>query len=445
MEVSLRNSAIDQTQREDERLRIAASFVRETDLLTPFFFFEESELEKSLSYFNKYLPRLTLYYAVKANPHPLLLRYFVQKGLSFDVASAQEVELLRGFGTSGDKIIFTNPNKQMQCVRSLFENDIYAFAYDTIDEVRKIAGYAAQNGISQLPKALLRVRVESKDVQIDLNKKFGCSLEDAADLVKAAHDLGIDTIGLAFHVGTQSFSAHNFVVGIKSSMLVARAVKEQFGINMRIIDIGGGFPDQKVVAHVGITYDSIFAEIATSCEFAEHEGFQLCAEPGRMLVSGAGNLVTSVIGIADRGGRRSIYLNDGSFGCYSGKFFDYKHFEFLPVAGPDRRGPFSRHLIPCTVWGPTCDSLDLIEEEVMLPSDLAVGDYICSPEMGAYSYGCATNYNGFHVRAARFISLPTQLPEQVLELAVAPVSSRVVSLHSSNRKRKRSKEMLLAD
>jgi ornithine decarboxylase len=354
---------------------------------------DEREMLYSLSFFKRYLPEVRLFYAIKSNPHPLVVKFFQQQGLSFDVASGQEADLVLANGTTGKDTIFTNPIKNSYSLEQIFSKKIAAYTFDNGNELEKIAAFRKAHGCEHNPLALLRIRLESEGVQINLNHKFGCSLKDAPLLIKKAADLGLNPGGIAFHVGTQSLMAKNYAMGIQNSIAIAKTVREQYGINLSVIDVGGGFPDPFFAEQEGISLHKLFAEIGHYCQQAIEAGFTLYAEPGRVLVSAAGTLIASVIGINQRRDRQWVYLDDGIYGCYSGRIFDHKRYQFLPL---QRNGKtFSQELVPCVVAGPTCDSIDIIDESALLPKDIAMGDLLCSVNMGAYSWATACNFNGF--------------------------------------------------
>jgi ornithine decarboxylase len=373
---------------------------------TPFLLFDECEVSRALSYFERHLPGVRLFYAIKANPHPLLLDYFAKRGLSFDASSAQELNLLSEMRVPGSRIIFTNPIKSTACLSSLFSHEVHGQTFDNAVELEKIADFTRRHGDSKIPELYLRIRVKSQGVQIDLNKKFGCAPAEAPSLIKRASDLGLRPAGVAFHVGTQSYLACNFASALRSSMLIADTVRKTYGLDLSVINLGGGFPDPFLAREQGTDLDGLFSEIGTMCRDAVRAGFVLFAEPGRILVSSAGVLVASVIGLANRGGRRWLYLDDGIYGCYSGRRFDQRTYRFYPVASAQRSSPFSGERARFVVAGPTCDSLDVVDEHALLPADIAVGDYVCSPNLGAYSLATACNFNGFGVAMAAFVSKP---------------------------------------
>jgi ornithine decarboxylase len=373
---------------------------------TPFLLFDEYEIRKALSYFERHLPGVRLFYAIKANPHPLLLEHFAELGLSFDVSSAQELALLAQMQVPGCRIIFTNPVKSAACLTSLFAHEVHGQTFDNLVELEKIADFTRHHRSPKIPELYLRIRVKSRGVQIDLNTKFGCAPEEAPTLLKRASDLGLRPAGVAFHVGTQSYLARNFDSGLRTSMRIAETVGKRYGFELPVINLGGGFPDPFLAREKGANLDGLFSEIGTMCRNAMRAGFLLFAEPGRILVSAAGVLVASVIGLTNRGGRRWLYLDDGIYGCYSGRRFDRKRFQFYAVPGAERKSPFSGAPARFVVAGPTCDSLDVVEERALLPADIAVGDYLCSPNLGAYSLATACNFNGFGVAMAAFVSKP---------------------------------------
>ena len=389
-----------------EMLRSARFLACTCGVPTPFLLFDECEIRRTLSYFERHLPGVRLFYAIKANPHPLLLEYFAELGLSFDASSAQELTLLSQMRVPGGRIIFTNPIKSAGCLTSLLAHGVHGQTFDNGVELEKIADFTRHCGSSKIPELYLRIRVQSQDVQIDLNTKFGCAPEEAPALIKRASDLGLRPAGVAFHVGTQSYLARNFASGLRSSLRIAETVRKRYGLDLSVINLGGGFPDPFLAREQGTNLDRLFSEIGMMCRDAVRAGFVLFAEPGRILVSSAGVLVASVIGLANRSGRRWLYLDDGIYGCYSGRRFDRKTFQFYPLAGAQRSSPFSGARARFVVAGPTCDSLDVVEERALLPADIAVGDYLCSPNLGAYSLATACNFNGFGVAMAAFVSKP---------------------------------------
>ena len=318
-----------------------------------------------------------------------MLQFFAQQYLGFDVASAGEIQSLRALGVPGKDMALCSPIKDVSSLQSLFTEQISTFTFDTIAELDRIMATKKALGIEISPSALVRMRVESTNVDVDLNAKFGCDEAEAPALLAQAQQAGFQAQGIAFHVGTQCYEVENYVRALQQAQRVAQQVQERFGITVPVIDIGGGFCDLETAYKAGIDLDSFFRELAQACQAALAQGYQLCAQPGRFLVSSAGYLVTQVIGEAMRGGKRWLYLDDGIYGALSCRTYEKTRYTFHPLRA------LTGKPIPTVLAGPTCDSLDIVDTDALQPEDLTIGDLLLTPSVGAYSLSTATTFNGF--------------------------------------------------
>lgn len=362
------------------------------DAIEPLLIMDGGHIQRVLGYFKRILPGFKIYYAVKANSSASLIEFLSNQGLSFDVASAGEAKQVQVAGAGRSSLIFSNPIKNQQAIEVIFKNRISCCTVDSLGDIERIGQFRSANGITWSPEIFVRIKVRSRDVQIDLNEKFGCSEEDALEILKSCCRLGLNATGIAFHVGTQSYRTENYVRGIANSIRLAEQAFDQLGIVINKINIGGGFPDSLHLAEHNSCHEDYFIRLRRACEPALQKGFALCCEPGRVLVSCAGTLISTVLDTRVRDGKRWIYLNDGIYGTFSGKYFDHKHFRdnFFPVL-PRRSGQSESMVIA----GPTCDSIDIIEWDVSLPASLRYGDRLASVSMGAYSIVCGSSFNGF--------------------------------------------------
>jgi ornithine decarboxylase len=355
---------------------------------TPLFVVDHRVLRKNYREFRKHLPRVQAYYAVKANPDPLIVETLYDIGASFDVASMPEFLIVHKFieGLTAekrqhfiwDKIIYSHPVKDIDTLRQL---DQYKplVVYDNPDEVKKIKKYAPQAGL------VLRLKVPNTGSLVELSSKFGCAPADAVDLIAAGFDAGLVVEGVSFHVGSQCTNFENYMQSLEISAAVFDECWTRGYEKVRILDIGGGFPapyDENV---------GPFAELAEklNAEFDRlfPKDMEILAEPGRYMVATAATLVASIIGKAVRDGKMCYYLDDGIYHTYSGILFD--HYQY-PIKS-FRKGPTDI----CAVFGPTCDALDTLSLAENLPPDLEIGECLYSENIGAYSICSATNFNGF--------------------------------------------------
>ncbi len=334
-------------------------------------------LEQQYLELQQYLPNVALYYAIKAFPHNDVLQTLYKLGAHFDVASAGETDLLQQLNISGRDTIHTHPVKKDADIRSALRGGSTTFVVDNIEELKKLQPYRSRVGV------LLRVSFRSESAAVDLSRKFGCTPADVPGIASQARDLGIHIRGLSFHVGSQSLSPTSHVQAIKTCAELIREVHVCAENPMDILDIGGGFP---------VDYNWENPDMARWFEpvrqaLQEHipRDINIIAEPGRFLVAPAVTAIASVTGKARRGNHIWYYLDDGVYGSYSGQIFDHARYplQILRDEGPRQ---------PSVLAGPTCDSIDIIAEDIALPL-LQEGDLLIGHMMGAYTHATATRFN----------------------------------------------------
>jgi len=323
------------------------------------------------------LPGVDLHYALKPLPHATVVRVLDSEGAFFDLATSGEVELVRKSGIAPQRCIHTHPVKRDSDIRTALGFGVRTFVADNPDEIRKFARY--RNRVS----LLIRVAFRSPDATCDLSRKFGCEPEAVAALLRLAADERIDVEGLSFHVGSQTATPAMYVEAISTCReLLQQAM--QSGRALRTLDIGGGFPADYVADSIPI--EEFCAPIRTALATLP-PGLRLIAEPGRYIVAPAAIAVATVMGRALRNEQWWYYLDDGLYGSYSGQLFDHATFPLEALSGAADR-------FPSVLAGPTCDSIDVIAENIALPH-LGIGDLIVGRSMGAYTWATATDFNLF--------------------------------------------------
>jgi len=324
-----------------------------------------------------YLPGVKLHYAVKANPHEAIIRKLAELGSYFDVASDGEMQFLSGMGIAPERMVYANPVKTASGLRVANEIGVYKFTFDSESEISKMAK-AIPGGT-----VLLRVRVDNPNALVDLNKKFGAHPDEVLPLLKLARQQGLDVAGLCFHVGSQSSSADAYVESLEIFRDLFDQAKEA-GFDLRILDIGGGFP---IPAIDNDTID-VVAMLKTINEAVTKyfPDTEIWAEPGRFICGTVANLITRVIGTQKRNGKQWYFLDDGLYGTFSGVIFDHWDFELETFKTTEK--------IPATFAGPSCDSLDIMFQDKLIPH-LSIDDLILVPTCGAYTSASATVFNGF--------------------------------------------------
>lgn len=361
---------------------------------TPLLVLSLEQIEKNYRLLRTHLPRVKVFYAIKANPHRRILELMRDLGSNFDVASDGEIMELSSLGVDGSRMIYANPMKTVNGLRACRNAGVGKMTFDSAGEIDKMA--------RECPGAtvLLRIRIDNSSAHVDLNKKFGAAREQALELLLKARDAGLDAAGIAFHVGSQTTSADPYLYALD----IAREIFEEAaaaGMQLRIMDIGGGvpIPEPKVRFNLQEMLNQINARLDE-----DFPGVEIWAEPGRFICGTAVNLITSVIGVTERGGQPWYFLDEGLYGTFSGVLFDQWDFKLISFKEGEQ--------VAATFAGPSCDSLDIMFRGKMTVRQ-EEGDLILVPICGAYTSASATTFNGFS--KANFV-----VWEDVKETLMAP-------------------------
>ncbi len=324
------------------------------------------------------LPNVDLHYALKPLPHAAVVSCLREEGACFDLATTGEVELVKAQGVTPERCIHTHPIKRDSDIRDALRYGVTTFVADNPDEIRKFVRYRKRADL------LLRVSFRSPKAVVDLSRKFGCEPGAVLGLIEMARRLGVRVRGLSFHVGSQAIDPAKYVEAIHAcTNLMGEALLAGLP-SLDVLDIGGGFP---------VSYTDAVPAIDDFCRPIREalarlpKHVRVIAEPGRFIAAPAAMAVSSVMGKAKRDGRWWYYLDDGLYGSYSGQLFDHARY---PVSVLREGGELHESVLA----GPTCDSIDVIDDDILLP-ELEVGDLVVGRMMGAYTWASATDFNFF--------------------------------------------------
>ena len=373
---------------------IINDFLEDNQSEKAFFLIDLGELTKSYANWINLLPAVKPFYAVKCNPNPVLLEALSSLGANFDCASENEIKCILDITNDPTRILFANPCKMSSQIRYARANDVDSMTFDCEEELYKIKLY------HPYAKLILRLAVDETGSVCQFNKKFGCKIEQVIELLTIAKTLKLNVIGFSFHVGSSCSSPNIFYEAIKSCR-DATDMASTLGITIQLIDIGGGFPGvektarfEDIAENINKAIDDFYADEV------ENKTIQFISEPGRYFAQKTHTLVLNVIGkkkVFENGEDIIIYyLNDGIYGSFNCIYFDYSHPIILPFNERDGQ------LCKSRIFGPTCDSIDLIANEVMLP-ELAIGEWVYVENFGAYTAASSTWFNGFRTTVCKYI------------------------------------------
>jgi ornithine decarboxylase len=346
---------------------------------SPLFVIDCDLLRRQYGALAQALPGVELHYALKPLPDRTVVQVLAREGASFDLATNGEVDLVRDAGIPPSRCVHTHPIKRGPDIRHALDFGVTTFVVDNAEEMAKFVVSRAR------VQLLLRVSFRNPDTVIDLSRKFGCDADDAIGLIEHAHGKGLRVVGLSFHAGSQLPRPDKYVEAIGTCGRIAAEAAARGLPPLEVLDIGGGFPIDYLEPAPPI--DEFCAPIRAALARLP-AGLRVIAEPGRFICGPAVVAISTVMGRSRREGRWWYYLDDGVYGTFSGQVYDKMRFPIEPLRGPDR----SRE--PCVLAGPTCDSLDVVAEDLPMPV-LAIGERLVARQAGAYTMATATDFNFF--------------------------------------------------
>jgi len=342
---------------------------------SPLLVFDKAVLQQQYTALQNALPDVALFYAVKAHPDPAIISVIDELEGGFDIASAGEMEILLNKQISGRRTIHTHPIKKDHEIKDALRFGATTFVVDNLEELKKLLPYRSRVGV------LLRVSFRSKNAMVDLSKKFGCNAKEVKEITLASEKIGIHIKGLSFHVGSQCEDANKHVDAIQQCQQLMNELNQSLQQPMATLDIGGGFPADYSLK--GIDIQQFCAPICGALAKLPAD-WHILAEPGRYLVAPAVTSITTITGKAKRGGLTWYYLDDGIYGSFSGQIFDHASYPLQTLKSGNTKAS--------VLAGPTCDSIDVIAENIQLP-ELEIGDLIIGHQMGAYTAATKTRFN----------------------------------------------------
>ncbi|UZJ44922.1 type III PLP-dependent enzyme [Marinimicrobium sp. C6131] len=354
---------------------------------TPFVVIDTATIDAAYQELEDNFPYANIYYAVKANPAPAILKLLTERGANFDIASIYELDKVLGFGVGPERISYGNTIKKSRDIRYFYEKGVRLFATDSEADLRNIARAA--------PGARIYVRILTEGTLTadwPLSRKFGCEIDMAMDLLILARDLGLEPYGVSFHVGSQQREISSWDAALGKVKVIFERLKEEDGIELKMINMGGGFPANYMTRTNDLqTYAQ---EITRFLEEDFGKDFpEIIIEPGRSLIANAGILVSEVVLISRKSRtalHRWVFTDVGKF---NGLIETLDEAIKFPIY-VEKKG----ELEDAVIAGPTCDSADIMYEhhKYPLPLNLAIGDRLYWLSTGAYttSYS-AVEFNGF--------------------------------------------------
>lgn len=355
------------------------SYLRSLQPDAPVNFFAPETLQATARRFIDGFPGLVTY-AVKANPTQVVIENLLAAGIrAFDVASVPEIALIRALAPDA-ALHFNNPVRSRAELRRACAEGVRSFSVDSVSELEKIAEVTAPDGV----EVSVRIALPVAGAAYDFGKKFGARPDKAVEVLSLAATLGF-VPSMTFHPGTQCTDPDAWVRYIDTVAEIA----DRAGVRIHRLNVGGGFPSHRTGADHDLEAIFTAIDVAVGRAFGANRPALLC-EPGRAMVAGAFAVASRVRGVRDGG---DVFLNDGIYGLLAELPIvgALTRVSVIDPAGRARDGARTARRI----FGPTCDSLDVLPEGITLPEDIAEDDYVIFAGAGAYSVATLTRFNGF--------------------------------------------------
>jgi ornithine decarboxylase len=343
-------------------------------------------VRRNFETFRKVLPDSRIFYAVKANPAPEILRLLASLGSSFDAASVAEIEMVLAAGAGADRISYGNTIKKERDIARAHALGVTLYAVDCIAEVEKVARGAPG------ARVFCRILTDGRGAEWPLSRKFGCAPSEALDVLSRVEALGLKAHGISFHVGSQQTDTGAWDRTLAEVSRIFRAASER-GMQLAMVNLGGGFPTRYLKE---VPAASTYAQAILGA-LRRHFGNRIpetIIEPGRGMVGDAGVLKAEVVLVSKKARKdkqRWVYLDVGKFGGLAETMDEAIRYPLRTRHDGGRTGP-------CVIAGPTCDSADVLYEKSPydLPLSLTIGDEVLIEGTGAYTTTyCAVAFNGF--------------------------------------------------
>jgi ornithine decarboxylase len=357
-----------------------SEFLRSVQPENPVLFFAPSALQTAARRFIDGFPGMVTY-AVKSNPGEAVVENLAAAGVrGYDVASPFEMHLIRRLAPDA-ALHYNNPVRSRAEIAVAVELGVKSYSVDSRSELEKLIADVPVEGT----EITVRFKLPVSGAAYNFGAKFGATAEVAVGLLQRVAEAGFIP-SITFHPGTQCTDPAAW----DSYIRAAAAIAVEARVTIARLNVGGGFPSHRlhgVVPQLEATF-ALIDRVATEA-FGDDRPLLVC-EPGRGLCGDAFTLAARVKAVRDD---THVFLNDGIYGALAELplIGVIDRTRVVTPEGAARKGT----AMPRIVFGPTCDSVDRLPGDVMLPGDIAEGDFVIFEGLGAYSTVTNTRFNGF--------------------------------------------------
>ena len=360
--------------------KLATSLIKKYKINDSFYIVSMNKLNKKINNWYKYFPDIHPYYAIKSNPDINVIKYMNEKGLGFDCASMEEISKVINVGS--EKIIFSHTVKKVNDLMFASKHNIKYTTFDSFCEIEKISKYTPDMN------CLIRLKIDNPKAKVQLGLKYGVEENEYKQLIDECKKLNIKLTGISFHVGSDNQDPYVF----KNAFDFCNKVLEYSRIknyNIDMIDIGGGFNKYNYIE----TSKVINREIKKNKIHKNNKNIKYISEPGRYFSEEIFTFFTPIVGIKEKNNQYYYWTTDSLYGSFNCILYDNQNPSFNIVRNPLLDNIYSDNLHKSTIYGLSCDSIDVIKENIEIPL-LRLNDFIMIKNFGAYTISGSCDFNG---------------------------------------------------
>ncbi|CAB1334177.1 unnamed protein product [Coregonus sp. 'balchen'] len=328
-----------------------------------------------------HMPQMRPFYAVQANSSLAVIEILAALGTGFICTNKYELELVQGSGVLSEDIIYSGVCKQLSQIKYAAKTASTSWCVTTRPS------YARSLGAIPVPMA-----TEASSEGEEMGMTFGSKLKDCRHLLESAKELGLQVVGVRFHIPSSCDDPQAYNHAVSDARCVFD-MGEDIGFSMTILDIGGGFSGSETQ----LKQINSAVRPLLDLYFPASSGVSIMAEPGSYYVSSsftlAVNIIAKEVGARDLHGNHDepspndepeflYYMNDGVYGSFTSKLAD----NVIPAPALPKSGGSEEPVFASSLWGPSGDELDQVVDQCLLP-ELSVGDWLIFNNAGAYSLG----------------------------------------------------------
>ena len=359
---------------------------------TPLYVYDLDIIKQQYECLRQAIPKkVTIFYAIKANPNPKICSFMRSLGAGAEIASAGELYIALKSGFQGKDIIYNGPGKTDEEIQYAIENDVHLINVEALDELQRINTWA--HTAQRMTKVCLRINPLQAINQAKMqtgggSQKFGIDEEIIETLIETALDLEwLELVGIHVYIGSQILDHTVLLEQISYTLNIACRLTQHFPL--KYLNFGGGlgvpYDDNDPIFDVkafGIGLTNLINTVSQKYDLS-HTQFIL--EPGRFLVSESGIFLTKIISIKESRGKKYAIIDGG----INHAFLPIRMNRHYPTVIANKMGQKNEHMM--TLAGPLCTSLDIFTTEVALPP-VALNDIISIFNSGAYGFSASMLY-----------------------------------------------------